>query len=273
MANDKKQPRADLTSNSLVLAVLVAASTYFIVRGAPLQGERPAVTEPQFHEKVGKQDIEARLWQDPFTAVAKSLDKLVLTKADEPCKQKPDHRHCRSPLAGIDEKTLENPLVIGVTVSGAPYSEEVEFRRRLRYAVLAGLDRAGFVPKDSQHIGYFHPDRKEGLPLPIVVPVEWFEKSDPSQRILLLWLDEDVLGDKPLEQLFRLIYYLRQSSLIKPPAIRILGPETPIPFSTWRKRCRTAKIGHARLHPSGQKEAKLPRRKGRVRKSVGTLRG
>jgi hypothetical protein len=45
--------------------------------------------------------------------------------------------------------------VIGVTVSGAPYFEEAEQRRRTRYAVLAGLERARFVPRDARHIDYF----------------------------------------------------------------------------------------------------------------------
>src|SRR6202040_521739 len=46
-------------------------------------------------------------------------------------------------------------LVLGITVPGAPYPEDVERRRRTRYAVLAGLERAGFAPKDRRHIGYF----------------------------------------------------------------------------------------------------------------------
>jgi len=253
MANDEKQPRANLTSNGVILAVLVAASTYFVVHQAPLQGERPAVTEPQLHEKVGKQDIEARLWQDPFTAVARSVGKPDPSKVEQPCDQKPDDSHCRSPLAAVDEETLKNTLVIGVTVSGAPYSENIEFRRRLRYAVLAGLDRAGFVPKDPQHIGYFRPKQNDGLPLPIIVPFEWFQKpkTDLTQSlsILVSWVNEDALDDKPLEELSWLVSNLRKqgvpSSLNAATAnvaMRILGPETSDMLLKMAEEVKTAEV-------------------------------
>jgi hypothetical protein len=45
--------------------------------------------------------------------------------------------------------------VLGITVPGAPYPEDVERRRRTRYAVLAGLKQSGFAPEDRRHIHYF----------------------------------------------------------------------------------------------------------------------
>jgi hypothetical protein len=140
MANDDKQPGTNLASNSVVLAALVAAgTTYFVNHEAPLQGSRPAMVEPQIHEMAGTQDIDARLWQDPFAAVAKSLAKLNRSEAEQQCREIPLlDRHCKSPLTGLNEKTL----VIGVGVSGAPYPEDAESRRRTRYAVLAGLHKA-----------------------------------------------------------------------------------------------------------------------------------
>ena len=241
MANDENQSRANLTSNSLIVAVLVAASTYFIVREAPLQGSRPTVMEPRLHEKVGKQDIEARLWQDPFTAVARSIGKPDRSKVEQRCE--PPDDHCKSPLAQV--VAPEETLVIGVTISRAPYSEQVEFRRRLRYAVLAGLDRAGFEPEDAQHIGYFRPKENKKLPLPAVVPFEWFE-SDLSRRIIVFWLDERVLADNPLEQLHRLVDVLRsqyvttQLDLAKV-TIRILGPEVSDTLLAMAKEAKGAK--------------------------------
>ena len=46
-------------------------------------------------------------------------------------------------------------LVLGVMMSDAPYAEDSEHRRRTRYAVLAGLERKGFAPKDARHLTYF----------------------------------------------------------------------------------------------------------------------
>jgi hypothetical protein len=153
MASDDKQPGTNLASNSVILAALVAAGTsYFINHNAPLQGSRPAVVEAQIHEMAGTQDIDARLWQDPFTAVAKSRDKLDRSEDEQQCRDIPLlDRHCKSPLTSGDEKTL----LLGVGVSSASYSEDGESRRRTRYAVVAGLHKAGFIPADAEHIDYF----------------------------------------------------------------------------------------------------------------------
>jgi hypothetical protein len=121
-------------------------------------------------------------------AVAKSLDKLDHPKTEQPCDEKSDDSHCKSPFADADGRTL----VIGVTVSGEPYAENAEFRRRLRYAVVGGLESAGFVPKEQDHIGYFRPFRPVGpqLPanpkLPTVIPLEWFVSDSSSSKILVL---------------------------------------------------------------------------------------
>jgi hypothetical protein len=95
MASDDKQPGTNLASNSVILAAFVAAGTsYFINHNAPLQGSRPAMVEPQIHEMAPTQDIDARLWQDPFAAVAKSLDKFSDSEAKQQCRVKPqDDRH------------------------------------------------------------------------------------------------------------------------------------------------------------------------------------
>jgi len=231
MGDDQKQSPTNLASNGFIVAALVATGAYYFVNhDAPLQGLRPPVTEAQIHEKADTQDIDARLWQDPFAAVAKSLDQSDPSKAEQLCEEKLDDRRCASPLEEASKQPSKNTLVIGVTMSGAPYAEDSEARRRIRYAVLAGLDRAGFAPTDAQHIGYFAPTKDERIKLPSVVPFEWFKRPDGTRRILVFWLDEDVLGDKALQQLSRLVCVLRTQGLDRLPElakirIRILGPQ------------------------------------------------
>ena len=83
MASDGKQPGTNFASGGVVMAALVAAGTsYFVSHEAPLQGLRPAMTEPQFHQAASSQDIEARLWQDPFAAVAKTIEKAEPGKSE-----------------------------------------------------------------------------------------------------------------------------------------------------------------------------------------------
>jgi hypothetical protein len=130
MANDEKQPKANLTSNSVILAIVVAASTYFVVHEAAASG-------------------------------------------------------------------------------GAPGSNGAE------------------APRESWQW---------------VVPFEWFE-SDLSRQILVLWLDERVLADKPLEQLDRLVDVLRHQGVKSQldqakVTIRILGPEASDTLLSMAKEAR-----------------------------------
>ena len=231
MANDEK-PGTNLASSSVILAALVATGTYVFHREAPLLGSRPA-TEAGISEQAAtqQQKIDPRLWQDPFAAVAKSRDKLRKEDREQQCQKRPSNdSHCKSPLKGSDEETL----VLGVTVSGAPYFEDAEHRRRTRYAVLAGLERHGFAPSDSRHIEYFSwPDETPHQ----VVPYERFEKVQqrrvpyqgqnlPRQSILVLWLKEEVLKGVPLKKLSGLMRFLRgQGDKTKEDQnIKILGP-------------------------------------------------
>jgi hypothetical protein len=226
MADDSRFP--NIGGNGFIWILLVAAGTYFVTHTIPLEGSRPASTERSIYERVGEQRVDARLWQDPFAAVA---DYLAKSPELKPQNCDPDDRryreietYCRPPLA----RGPAPVLTLLVSVSGTPYSEDQEARRRRRYAVLAGLDAEGFVPEDPQHIGFYWPDanpstavtirfaasppdwRMPQVPasppssavrLPKVVPYEWFRprpegaKSETRyQRILLLWFDEDTLA-------------------------------------------------------------------------------
>jgi hypothetical protein len=201
------------------------------------------------------QDVDARLWQDPFAAVA---DKLASTPEFKPencpnnevkndakpeakkddgnkkdVKKEDIKEHCASPLKGLQSP----PIVLVASASGAPYSEDHEYRRRLRYAILAGLSREGFVPRDPQHLGFFWPREailssaasptERPLRLPEVVPLEWFDGANGSAPLLLLWFDEDVLlGQPPLKQFES--FFCQALRVPESPGwtkARVIGPE------------------------------------------------
>jgi hypothetical protein len=191
------------------------------------------VTVASTHEQSAQQTIDARLWQDPFEAVDNALDKPGKRDPEQQCPKNPSNDSpCKLPLKEGDKETL----VLGVTVSGAPYFEDAEQRRRTRYAVLAGLERARFVPRDARHINYFlwpqvgdNAPPSPALEIPLfamqpllqpyqqppyrseagtiapsqhtAVPYEWF---DGNKSILVLWLKEEVLKGKPLTKLLEL---------------------------------------------------------------------
>lgn len=233
MADEDKKAGPGLSNNSFIVAALVASGAYYFYAMAPLQVSRPIVSEPQIHERFDGQDIESRLWQDPFAAVARAIESkheppdfdcgtVLSGKQKEHAASDHEAQHCNSPLfddAGKLREGRKNAIVLGVTVSGAPYYEDGETRRRLRYAVLSGLHAEGYAPDDEQHLGYFRPLNDAKIPLPETIPYEWLQpdhwsKGDEGNRreaktlrpVLVLWIDEDVLArnGKPLEQIARL---------------------------------------------------------------------
>jgi hypothetical protein len=270
MADEPKLPISNIGGNGFVWVLLVAAGTYFVVHQGPLEGSRPPAMKQLIIERGGAQDVDARLWQDPFATVADTLAKWPeLTPKvceDQPAKYR---NHCRSPLdefakpptptagtpSASEKPPVDGPSVLVASVSGAPYSEDHEFRLRVRYAVLAGLNAEGYVPDDPQHVGFYWPGAaatsrdspslvasrtslaaSTALPassqvpqslLPKVVPFEWFTRKlkGETSKILLLWFDEDVLGETPLKQYAELLCPSVPVSS-RWAKVRILGPQS-----------------------------------------------
>lgn len=110
---------------------------------APLKSWRPdggLVVPPN----GATQDINARLWQDPFEALLKHQhlsgyedDGAALEVAD-----------------AISAGENGDPIVLGVMVDVSPYAESQETRLKTRHAVLSALDVARYEPVDDQHIGH-----------------------------------------------------------------------------------------------------------------------
>ncbi|MDP2433366.1 MAG: hypothetical protein Q8O33_15265 [Pseudomonadota bacterium] len=172
-----------------LLALMLAVGAIFTPW--PLIGTRPDQPVAGV-DSVGAQQAEARLWQDPFSAVARHRDKY------------PGDGHALDWLSeqagkkcGANEDCTVTAL--GILLPGSPYVGAEEFRRRIRYAVVSALGAAGYAAEDAEHIGYVEPG------LPKLLPFEWHtrEASDDlsvqKRHILLLWLDEAALGQRPRE--------------------------------------------------------------------------
>ena len=65
-----------LSGNGLV-AVLLLAVGALVIREVPREGARPAANEPKIEQRFAAQDIDARLWQDPFGAVMRARDEIA----------------------------------------------------------------------------------------------------------------------------------------------------------------------------------------------------
>lgn len=231
---DLKQPSPNPAGNAFVWVAIVAAAVAYVGSRANLESLRPQANEPSPIHASAKQDIDARLWQDPFGTVLQAdgarygwTTTEASTNGLKPLTRDPKQdAHYQSPLANTDAATQ----VIGIIVPGDSYSETVEFRRRTRYAVLAAFHVLGYSPTDAQHIGVYIPPRPQGQGAnpdeggPQFVPYEFLDPQPGGHARVLLWLDEEALGDKPLDQLARFFCNLDSPS-IRNSGVRILGPE------------------------------------------------
>src|SRR5215469_13361150 len=116
MPNESKQPAFNIGGNGFIWILVVAVGTYFVTHRLPLEGSRPPAAEKSLSELRGVQDIDARLWQDPFSAVADTLTRSVELRSEScpnPKLKRKLEDHCESPL----KKAAAQQLLL-VSVSG-----------------------------------------------------------------------------------------------------------------------------------------------------------
>ncbi|AZD08094.1 hypothetical protein C4K26_2691 [Pseudomonas chlororaphis] len=240
-----------LPGSALILSLVV--STFALTR-EPFLEPRPIGAQFQ-----AQPPIEARLWQDPFDALERYRKKFKESNkaagTDFECSPKPV---VSTPL-GLDAKqqqTPEPPQFMVALVEGGPYADEVEMRRRIRYAILAGVKNSRMVPEDEQHIrclgladdlsGELQTDAQGKLKR-VEIPYETFianpfdpprdiqDRPRPSAQTILLWVKQELLGSNPLQQLETLRLTLQkevpsacpsQESCPKPTLLKVIGPST-----------------------------------------------
>ena len=115
--------------------------------------------------------VEARLWEDPFSALNRyraKLKELCAGDVGPNGVRRTDPRCARgerdtAAFRQDFEPGAENLTVIAAMLPGAAFIGVEEARRRVRYAVLAGLNAEGYVPDDSEHMGLLHARRCQRL--------------------------------------------------------------------------------------------------------------
>jgi|GEM_PF-992702 len=173
MAENKKSD-SGLSSTTTVTLVLAMIAALAMTGNLPYKDERPSNQPFKTHYDAA-QDIDARLWQDPFAAIdgvdedTEKKNWTVVMKQGaaslnlelEPDKNTSPH--------GLDQLTqgkeeefkpgkIDKITVLAVTLPGGPFQEDAEMRMRHRYAVLSALANQRWTPDDERHIGYFKPE-------------------------------------------------------------------------------------------------------------------
>ena len=202
---------------TVVLLATAAGGWLFYPKG--MRSFRPEVPEAAVVESTDIEDVSARLWQDPLSAVADFRKQGGHQGAASAAHDLSALRESiMTRLSSTDEGRL---LIMPVMVLGGQHAESIEERRRQRYAVIAGLGRRDFVPEIDSKIGFVETvlpavdDTAGGggavttgadagdLQRPAVeIPFEWYESAghherseggtevDLPDRVLVLWIDE-----------------------------------------------------------------------------------
>lgn len=204
------------------MATVLVALAGIIVGQWQLVGTRPAPTDVVGYPPGTLQDVPGRLWQDPFAAIDQYVKRPrdPITDAAVPPRSGQDrHREIVEELAQSGIPTD----IVSVLVFGGDYPEYAEQRRRNRYAVVSALSVSGFVPEQSDGLGFIEPSA--GITRQRRVPFEWFRLDGGNRRVLLLWVDENSLDDgRSVGQLVDFTQPLLASAKGKGGRVIILGP-------------------------------------------------
>lgn len=176
MADLQKEP-ANL--HILVVVILAIAGAFYLYE-KPFEVTRPVEEKNAISTSLGPQFVGARLWQDPFTALSHSSDHQEVflgalteiehrlgrhseqSRGDAKEDSRKDGDTFRNQRLEVLQQALKKYalgskeiIVMPVMVFGGRYVENIEARRRYRYAVLAALAASEYRPMDAEHIGYF----------------------------------------------------------------------------------------------------------------------
>ena len=230
MANSDQQKSSFAPGLIIVLAAAIGA---LALRTTILETSRPGTPEPKSHACKSFQNVDAKIWEDPFACILKGQREGV------PC------THLKKVYADLAPSS-NKVEIFGVLIQGTPYAGSAENRRRARYAVSSALHTFGFFPRDPNRIGIgvvpYNQDECSGGKAGCErgaesscdgfrIPFEVFESSRNDHRlILLLWISEDQLGHYPLGRLHQILGEVvdpgtpRWEEFLE--KVKFIGPET-----------------------------------------------
>ena len=241
--NDGDKQTSGLTWTSLI-AILLLFAGGVVVQQIPLHSSRPAESISALKALERPQRVRARLWEDPFDAVARHKLEIKYENSKSPLPASPGD-FCNRTQDGNSQHS-GNVDILAEMVFGGDYEEFREYRRRMRYAMVTGLLASGFSPADSENIGYipYNLDKNDspsgqGLDESINIPFEWFNQETNQndgaatvrRSVLVLWLKEELFSQLPLNPLKRLaevVSFFKKKLVrecnVEQPGFKIVGP-------------------------------------------------
>lgn len=215
MAGDSGGSSFPLAALSVV--ALFLSTAYLTQHG--FDAWRPTDSDTSKRRQLTYPPVEARLWEDPLGALDRHRRKLdacakpgkVADAADDlslpPASDQATDVTCLSGQP-IDEKTFKKSLglaidttLVAAMLPGAALVGADEQRRRFRYATLAGLNVAGFVPDDSERMGFLRMRHCESLKgctqdKPTYIDLAYETLTGSGQKAVVLWIDDTAVGHR-----------------------------------------------------------------------------
>lgn len=230
-----------------IIALLTLVGGLFIA-SKTVNSDRPVSPAEGDTHSISDQQMQARLWEDPFD-----------------WKAKPPQAVGRSACVLLHEQISEHsttdakPTLLAVMIPGGPYGEDRESRIRSRFAVISALGESGYVPEDETHIGaveFSWPTTAElksrwlanddrllqlcdiaATSNTLPVAFEWYRRrvfagggQPTGQHALVLWLNEDQFAEQPQARLAMLLTGIAGGRTNETPnqfeKIALIGPRT-----------------------------------------------
>lgn len=238
---------------ALSVVALFLSTAYLTQHG--FDAWRPSEPDAAKRLQLAYPPVEARLWEDPLGALDRHRQRLEACPkedksadagtgkggqaeasgrvSDAACQtgQPINGRRFRDMIGDGSNVTLIAAMLPGTVLVGAD-----ENRRRARYAVLAGLNVAGFAPDDGERMGLLRVQRCEslaGCAPDELTPMELVYETlnGPNRRrAVVLWIDDTAIGQRWLTATTMMFAELTRPTKKKAtaanPTLRIVGPSS-----------------------------------------------
>ena len=140
----------NIWGSAATFAVVAAVmGSIFLIKG-PLESQRPQNQLERVWREQSFDSVPARLWQDPLYAI-QAHERHLNGTVSTPSEPRPSP-NSKILLAKLRNAECERRLQLLVMMSGGPYSEDHEDRRRQRHAVVSALTDHDYAPDNAGRI-------------------------------------------------------------------------------------------------------------------------
>jgi hypothetical protein len=148
MASQQESPLRSLVASWPAVAAMAITVLSFLAAKPNLESRRPISVGVAATEEFRGYDVQVRLWQDPLGSV---LNGPFHPKLENLSNGVPGPYHRADKVAN---EAADKVLILLAHVDIDMNAEQTETRRRERFATLAALNTAGYVPVKSDRISY-----------------------------------------------------------------------------------------------------------------------